>query len=113
MGGALTAAIKEFGGGVIIISHNREFADSVATEKWIMDKGNLRREGEVVGDDVALDKSAQGPDEVFDASGNTIDVKQQKTLSEKDKKKKIKDIEKKRMYELMDELEKLKGELAV
>merc|ERR1719161_125827 len=116
--GALTLAIKDFGGGVIVISHNREFADSVATEKWIMDKGHLRREGEVVGEDVALDNKAGADDEVFDAAGNKIDVK--KALNEKDKKKRIKEIEKKlkdhkkkacleeeQMYELMDELEKL------
>merc|ERR1712061_577975 len=120
MGGA----IREFGGGVIIISHNREFCDSVATEKWIMDKGRLRREGEVVGEDVALDKAGEGPDEVFDGAGNKIDVKRQATLSAKDMKKKIKDIEKtlkdhkkkaclgeEQMYELMDELEKLKSQL--
>merc|ERR1712079_237241 len=123
--GALTGAIREFGGGVIIISHNREFCDSVATEKWIMDKGRLRREGEVVGEDVALDKAGDGPDEVFDGAGNKINVQKQKNLSDKDKKKKIKEIEKKlkdhkkkacleeeEMYELMDELEKMKSEIA-
>merc|ERR1712125_167574 len=110
----------DFGGGVIVISHNREFADSV-----VMDKGRLRCEGEVVGEDVALDKAGDGPDEVFDGAGNKINVQKQKNLSDKDKKKKIKDIEKKlkdhkkkacleeeEMYELMDELEKLKGEIA-
>jgi elongation factor 3 len=123
--GALTLAIKDFGGGVIVISHNREFADSVSTEKWVMDKGHLRREGEVVGEDVALDKAGDGPDEVFDGAGNKINVQKQKTLSDKEKKKKIKDIEKKlkdhkkkacleedEMYALMDELDKLKGEIA-
>merc|ERR1712093_871298 len=34
--GALTKAIEEFEGGVIIISHNKEFCGAVATEKWIM-----------------------------------------------------------------------------
>jgi len=122
--GALTGAIKEFGGGVIIISHNREFCDSVATEKWIMDKGRLRREGEVVGEDVILDKAGEGPDEVFDGAGNKIEVKKQANMSDKDKKKKIKEIEKKlkdhkkkaclseeEMWELTDELEKIKSEL--
>merc|ERR1719456_2167672 len=122
--GALTLAIADFGGGVIIISHNREFADRVSTEKWIMDKGRLREEGEVVGEDVALDAGNQGPDELYDASGNKIDVNRQKALSDKDKKKRVKEIEKKlkdhkkkacleeeQMWELMDELEKLKGEL--
>ena len=37
--GALTRAIEEFKGGVIIISHNREFANAVAQEKWIMEDG--------------------------------------------------------------------------
>merc|ERR1712167_298112 len=68
--GALTAAIKEFGGGVIIISHNREFADSVATEKWIMDKGYLRREGEVVGEDAVLATKAGADQDMYDAAGN-------------------------------------------
>merc|ERR1712188_200764 len=44
--GALVLAIKEYKGGVLIISHNKEFCDSVATEKWIMKGGYLRIEGE-------------------------------------------------------------------
>merc|ERR1711990_1179253 len=43
--GALTKAIEEFEGGVIIISHNKEFCNAVATEKWIMQAGRLRQEG--------------------------------------------------------------------
>merc|ERR1719446_380898 len=46
--GALTLAIQDFGGGVIIISHNREFANAVSTEKWIMKQGRLSQEGESV-----------------------------------------------------------------
>merc|ERR1711968_34000 len=42
--GALTKAIEEFKGGVIIISHDREFANAVSQEKWIMEKGKLRKE---------------------------------------------------------------------
>ena len=30
--------IEHFEGGVVIISHNREFANAVAQEKWIMEK---------------------------------------------------------------------------
>jgi len=92
--GALTAAIKDFGGGVIIISHNREFADRVATEKWVMDKGMLRREGEVAGEDVVLASAAGVAEDVYDASGNKIEVKLQKALTDKDKKKRITKIEK-------------------
>merc|ERR1719195_2557757 len=106
--GALTGAIREFGGGVIVISHNREFADSVSTEKWVMDKGHLRREGEVVGEDVALGKDGDGPDVILDGAGNQIDVQKQKKI--KDIEKKLKDhkkkacLEEEEMYELMDEL---------
>merc|ERR1712057_156252 len=46
--GALTKAIEEFEGGVIIISHNKEFCSAVATEKWIMKAGLLKQEGESV-----------------------------------------------------------------
>merc|ERR1711977_798999 len=46
--GALVKAIEEFEGGVIIISHNKEFCSAVATEKWIMKAGLLRQEGESV-----------------------------------------------------------------
>merc|ERR1712188_80074 len=46
--GALVLAIKDYKGGVLIISHNKEFCDGVAQEKWIMNKGYLRIEGESV-----------------------------------------------------------------
>merc|ERR1719392_595137 len=46
--GALVLAIQEYKGGVLIISHNREFCDGVATEKWIMKGGYLRIEGGVL-----------------------------------------------------------------
>ena len=36
--GALTQAIHEFNGGVVIISHNKEFTNAVTTEKWIMER---------------------------------------------------------------------------
>merc|ERR1712139_242220 len=92
--GALVLAIKDYKGGVLIISHNKEFCDSVATEKWIMDKGKLRIEGESVAEEETA-AANNGPDEVFDGSGNKIVVNKTVTMSEKDKKKAIKDFEKK------------------
>ena len=44
--GALTSAIKSFGGGVLIISHNSEFVDALCTEKWIVGDGKVLVEGE-------------------------------------------------------------------
>merc|ERR1719189_1904078 len=65
--GALSLGLKEFGGGVVIISHNMEFAESVCQQKWIMEAGRLREEGEVLVDDDE-DQVAAGPDEIIDAS---------------------------------------------
>merc|ERR1711871_1480914 len=122
--GALVLAIKDYQGGVLIISHNKEFCDSVTTEKWIMNKGKLRIEG--APEEVIEEKKADlGPKEdVYDGAGNKIDVKAQQTLSQKDTKKQIKDIEKKlkaakkdktltedEVYELEDQLAQLKENL--
>merc|ERR1712190_714252 len=121
---ALVLAIKDYKGGVLIISHNKEFCDGVATEKWIMQGGYLRIEGEsVAADDEKTDGNA-GPDEVYDGAGNKIEIKKNAALSDKDKKKAIKDLEKKlkdgkkkktltdeEMWEMEDKLNELKEAL--
>merc|ERR1712005_84346 len=91
--GALVLACKDYKGGVLIISHNKEFCDNVATEKWIMQGGRLRIEGESKCDDEDDKQQEGGDDVVYDGAGNKVEVK--KALSEKDAKKKIKEIEKK------------------
>merc|ERR1711959_27619 len=96
--GALVRGLEAFKGGVVIISHNTEFTDSVCSQKWIMAKhevtgsGRLREEGAPVVDDEAMEDQA-GPDEIYDESGNKIVVK--KKMEVKDMKKEIKEIEKK------------------
>merc|ERR1711981_1198235 len=56
--GALVRGLEGYQGGVVIISHNTEFTDSVCSQKWIMEKseitgaGHLREEGEVIDDDI-------------------------------------------------------------
>jgi elongation factor 3 len=37
--GALTQAIKNFAGGVLIISHNAEFVNALCSEKWEIEGG--------------------------------------------------------------------------
>merc|ERR1711979_140948 len=91
--GALTEAIEKWTGGVVVISHNLEFCNRVATEKWIMDAGHLRAEGGEY-TDTKIDQSNK-VDEIQDASGNTIKVKNLKTLTPAETKKEIKLIEKK------------------
>merc|ERR1712091_443330 len=122
--GALVLAIKEYQGGVLIISHNKEFCDNVATEKWIMQGGYLRIEGESKGDDDEDKSGNKAQEEVYDGAGNKIDVKKNQKLSSKDAKKVIKDMEKKlkdgkkkktltdeEMWEMEDKLNELKEQL--
>merc|ERR1711975_123706 len=125
--GALVRGLEGYQGGVVIISHNTEFTDSVCTQKWIMEKsevtgaGRLREEGEIKLDEAIEEK--KGPDEIYDESGNKIEVK--KKVDAKDAKKMIKDIEKKlkdnakkknltddEMWELSDKLAELKEMLS-
>merc|ERR1719221_979377 len=118
--GALVLAIKDYKGGVLIISHNKEFCENVATEKWIMKGGYLRIEGQSVEAEEADAGGNKEIKEVYDAAGNKIEVK--KALNAKDAKKAIKDIEKKlknkstltddECWELEDKLLALKESLA-
>merc|ERR1719194_117456 len=123
--GALVLAIKEYKGGVLIISHNKEFCDSVATEKWIMKGGYLRIEGESV-DTTKEDEDGGNKviEDIVDASGNKIEQNAVDNSSDKDKKKKLKELEKKlkdgkkkktlteeEIWELEDKLNELKEQL--
>merc|ERR1719203_2326816 len=93
--GALILAIKDYKGGVLIISHNKEFCENVATERWIMKGGYLRIEGESILDEKEEENGNKEQKDVYDGAGNKIDVKANQKLSSKDAKKAIKDIEKK------------------
>ena len=96
--GALTLAINDFKGGVIIISHNKEFANAVSQEKWIMEKGNLRQEGVSVSkfeENNNDENKIIGDDVMVDAYGNEIKIDKKKTLTDKEKKKAIKNLQKK------------------
>jgi len=121
--GALVLALKDYEGGVLIISHNKEFCDGVATEKWIMNKGYLRIEGESIDTSAKDEGGNKGPEVVYDGAGNKIEVA--KVLTEKEKKKAIKDLEKKmkdsikkgtisddEKWEMEDKLQAMKDSLA-
>jgi elongation factor 3 len=43
--GALANALKEFGGGVVVVSHSQEFLKTVCTEFWTVGGGKLEIEG--------------------------------------------------------------------
>merc|ERR1712072_166910 len=122
--GALVLACKDYKGGVLIISHNKEFCDNVATEKWIMKGGYLRIEGESKDNEDEEQNAVKANDDVYDGAGNKIDVKQNQKLSAKDAKKAINNLEKKlkdgkkkktltdeEMWEMEDKLNELKEQL--
>merc|ERR1712153_54550 len=91
----------------------REFCDSVATEKWIMKGGYLRIEGESVEKDEDKEAGKAGEKEdVYDASGNKIDVKLDQFMDAKTIKKKIKTLTDEEMWELQDQLTDLADKLA-
>jgi len=122
--GALTAAIHDYKGGVVIISHNREFTNAVTTEKWIMEKGRLRKEGESVAVEETKKNElfAEANKTVFDALGNEIKVEKKVQLTDKEKKREIKSLQKKlkdgkkkgiltidETFEIEDKLNELQG----
>merc|ERR1712227_933457 len=91
--GALVKAIDEYKGGVVVISHNREFVAAVAEEKWIMEAGRLRREGESAASNDSIEKK-QEDDVVLDSFGNEIKVERVKVLTDKEKKQEVKKLTK-------------------
>jgi elongation factor 3 len=82
--GALTQAIKEFPGAIVIISHHKEFTDSLCSEHWYVNNGVCVVEGEM--DDQKPEKTIRsksskssskvdtGPDDSTSA-GNTNSTK--------------------------------------
>lgn len=43
--GALSAGLNNWGGAVLMISHNKEFYSSVCKEEWMVENGSLRIQG--------------------------------------------------------------------
>merc|ERR1719201_826428 len=44
--GALSGAIEEFGGGVVMITHNNEFCSKLCPETWLLQGGRLDCQGD-------------------------------------------------------------------
>ena len=86
--GAFSAALKEYGGGIVIISHNREFIQSICSEIWTVGDGKVVIEGRNT--DIVKEKIEfkVQDDTTTDAFGNTIKVTgiKKKELSNKEKK---------------------------
>ena len=103
--GALASAIKEFKGGLFMISHNAEFYEALCPEKWILESGRLTVMGAEWMEEVekarkkaeklakkTLNFDSVNQEELKDALGNTIERKPEepKELSKAEKKKLMK-----------------------
>merc|ERR1712107_260518 len=126
---ALVAAIKDFKGGVVVISHNQDFIDEVCNEIWLMAKdpetgiAHLSITGGDTTDMKEIFEEKNKEDTYIDGQGNVCALK--KTLTDKELKKRIKEVEKKlkdatkkgtpfteEEWLMHDELEQLKVDLA-
>jgi ATPase subunit of ABC transporter with duplicated ATPase domains len=88
---ALIEALKVFEGGVLVITHNRDFSESLCKEVWAMRDGRLEASGhnwvEGQGSGARIDKAAGEEEDQFDAMGNKIDSKKAKKISASDARK--------------------------
>lgn len=75
--GALAVAIKAFQGGVLLVTHNREFSEELCSETWNVDNGEVSTTGGSWKNDV-VEKPLEA-DEVMDAYGNVVKVTQKLT----------------------------------
>lgn len=114
---ALANALKTFDGGVVVITHDEEFAKHVCTQTWSMVEGHLTISGDDSDwiskqeDKIKEISKAELVTEVMDAKGNVTEVKIKKKLSKRDEKIRIKDIKKK--IEIGDELDSDEEEIAL
>jgi elongation factor 3 len=106
---ALIEALKVFEGGVLVITHNRDFSESLCKEVWAMRDGRLEASGhnwvEGQGSGARIDKGAGEEDDQYDAMGNKIESKKTKKLTsaEQRKLKKERMARKKRGEEITDD----------
>jgi elongation factor 3 len=88
---ALIEALKVFEGGVLVITHNRDFSESLCKEVWAMRDGRLEASGhnwvEGQGAGPRIDKAAGEEEDQYDAMGNKIDSKKAKKISASDARK--------------------------
>ncbi|KAK7449728.1 translational elongation factor EF-1 alpha [Stygiomarasmius scandens] len=106
---ALIEALKVFEGGVLIITHNRDFSESLCKEVWAMRDGRLEASGhnwvEGQGSGPRIDKKDGEEEDQYDAMGNKVETKKNKKLtsSEARKLKKERMARKKRGEDVTDD----------
>eukprot|EP00667_Euglena_gracilis_P001887 EG_transcript_1888 len=93
--GALADAIRDFGGGILLVSHHLDFTTALCSEKWVVDNGQLQAIGSPDEYFKGEAYDVQQQDEVTDGAGNVVkvDTKKKTNLTRKEKmaRKKAKD----------------------
>ena len=95
--GALATAIKDFEGGVCLITHHKEFAEATTRETWVVANNKCDVQGDPEWEKYAAEDhgmEVKAEEEFTDASGNTHKIKQVMKLADMSKKdiKKFKKI---------------------
>jgi len=88
--GALAKAIQDYEGGVIMISHSREFTDALGKEVWNVRAGRLCIEGEVTVDNDTTKLEQKLEETSIDAFGNVVKNKIKRKLTRKERKQREK-----------------------
>lgn len=85
---ALAEAVNEYGGGVVIITHNDEFCKEICKETWVVEAGRLNVHGDEEWMKNALSSITEFKqvEEMVDKYGNIEKVKITRELSNKEKK---------------------------
>ncbi len=70
---------------MLIITHNRDFSESLCSEVWAMRDGHLEASGhnwvEGQGSGPRIDQKAGQEEDVYDALGNKVDMKKNKKVT--------------------------------
>jgi len=85
--GALADAIRDFAGGILLVSHHLDFTTALCSEKWVVDNGQLQAIGSPDEYFKGEAYNVEQVDEVVDGAGNTIkiDTTKKTGLSRKEK----------------------------
>jgi elongation factor 3 len=79
--GALAGAIREFEGGVVMITHNSQFCDDLCPQVWHLENNTLNVKGDAdwMAMEMLKEEKEQDSSETTDRFGNTVVVKQKLT----------------------------------
>jgi len=91
--GALAGAIREFEGGVVMITHNSQFCDDLCPQVWHLEHNtlNVKGDAEWMAMDIKLEAEKKVDEAETDRFGNKITVKKELNTKEARAAKKLKE----------------------